>query len=72
MRIGVTTCGYDAVKDRPQERSGPESGMKSQGFDFSREGEKMSRMAGSMFLVCRYQNLFCVFLRRGLHFPKVL
>jgi len=34
--------------------------------------DTVSRMAGSMFLVCRYQNLFCVFLRRGLHFPKVL
>ena len=25
-----------------------------------------------MLWVCRYQNLFCVLLRRGLHFPKVL
>ena len=37
-RIVLTTCGNDAAKDRPEERSGPESGMKSQGFDFSREG----------------------------------
>jgi len=40
MRIGVTTCENDAAKDRPQERSCPESGRKSQGFDFSRGGRE--------------------------------
>ena len=25
MRIGVTTCGNDAARDRPEERSGPEA-----------------------------------------------
>jgi len=72
MMIGVTTYGYDAVKYRPKKRSSPVSGMKSQGVDFSREGGKMSRTPGSCFGLSLPKTSLVVFLRRGLHFPKIL